>query len=102
MILSPPANATVFMERFASFSCETKDGSPTWMINGTVQEQVQIPAMDLSSNNTITDSGSRLNYLTIRAKEEFNGTRIQCRVVNPPNTPALSDNAFLMIQGIFS
>ena len=102
-IVHGPQNITVFLDLAGSLLCETKGGTYTWVINGTLPSNIPfdiLSDMVLSDNYTITNSGSRINNLTIRAKDEYSGTRFQCRVVNPPNPPALSESAFLKIQGI--
>ncbi|CAI8007697.1 hypothetical protein GBAR_LOCUS5342 [Geodia barretti] len=104
-IVHGPQNITVFLDLAGSLLCETKGGTYTWVINGTLPSNIPfdiLSDMVLSDNYTITNSGSRINNLTIRAKDGYSGTRFQCRVVNPPNPPALSESAFLKIQGLLS
>ena len=82
------------------FTCETVGGTLSWVVNGT-QREVHSDDIrrDLVVSETIVDDGSILENLTIPARAEYNGTRVQCAVF----TFGLSDqseNVTMTIQGI--
>ena len=81
------------------FTCETVGGSLVWIVNGT-QREVH-PAeirRDLVVSETITDDDTTLETLTIPARAEYNGTRIQCAVLTFGGSDQ-SENATMRIQG---
>ena len=85
------------------FTCETVGGSLIWVVNGT-QREIH-PAeirRDLVVSETITDNGTILENLTIPARAEYNGTRVQCFVAIFGGSTVQSDNATLWIQGYFN
>ena len=82
------------------FTCETVGGTLAWIVNGT-QREVH-PAeicRDLVVSETIIDDDTTLGTLTIPARAEYNGTRVQCAVLTFGGS-AQSENATLKIQGI--
>ena len=99
-ILVAPESRVVFLDQSAVFTCETVGGSLVWVVNGT-QRVVHPPEThrDLVVSETIIDGGTTLENLTIPARAEYNGTRVQCAVLTFGGS-ALSDNATLKIQGI--
>ena len=100
-ILVDPESRIVFLDQLAVFTCETVGGTFIWIVNGT-QREVH-PAeirRDLVVTETITDDDTTLETLTIPARAEYNGTRVQCFVGIFGGSTAQSDNATLWIQGI--
>ena len=51
------------------------------------------------TSEIINDGGSSVEELTIPARAEYNGTRVQCLVLSLSD-PDLSGNATMIIQGI--
>ena len=98
-ILRAPENATVFLDQSAEFTCETDGGLSGWRMNGTLLEDLP-PEIhsDLSVSVTNTAEGSRVEVLTIPARAEYNGTRVQCLVLGFGSFVE-SENATLKIQG---
>ena len=99
-ILVAPESGTVFLGQSAEFTCETVGGTLVWVVNGT-QREVH-PAeirRDLVVTETITDDDTTLENLTIPARAEYNGTRVQCAVLTFGGSD-LSENATMTIQGI--
>ena len=82
------------------FTCETVGGTQAWIVNGT-QREVHPPEIrrDLVVTETITDGGSTLGTLTIPARAEYNGTRVQCAVFTFGSSNQ-SEIATMTIQGI--
>ena len=82
------------------FTCETVGGILSWGVNGTQREvfpdEIRRDLMILSE--TINDGGSTVQSLTIPARAEYNGTRVQCLVFSLSGSD-LSENATLLIQG---
>ena len=99
-ILVAPESRVVFLDQSAVFTCETVGGTLVWVVNGT-QREVQ-PAeirRDLVVSETITDDDTTLGTLTIPARAEYNGTRVQCAVFTFGGSDQ-SENATMRIQGI--
>ena len=100
-ILIAPESRVFFMDQSAVFTCETVGGILAWIVNGT-QREVH-PAeirRDLVVSEIITDDGTTLETLTIPARAEYNGTRVQCFVGIFGGSTVQSENATLRIQGI--
>ena len=99
-ILGAPESRVVFLDQSAVFTCETVGGILAWIVNGT-QRDVHPPEIrrDLVVSETITDDGTILETLTIPARAEYNGTRVQCAVFTFGGSDQ-SENATLRIQGI--
>ena len=84
------------------FTCETVGGALSWVVNGTQRELID-PEMrrDLMiSEETVNDGGRTEQSLTIPARAEYNGTRVQCLVFSLSGSDQ-SENATMIIQGIF-
>ena len=99
-ILVAPESRVVFLDQSAVFTCETVGGTLVWIVNGT-QREVH-PAeirRDLVVSETITDDDTTLGTLTIPARAEYNGTRVQCAVLTFGGSDQ-SENATMRIQGI--
>ena len=81
------------------FTCESDEGFPGWRVNGTLIESLlrEIHS-DLSVTSTITSESTTVKELTITARAEYNGTIVQCLVLDFGGT-AESENATLKIQG---
>ena len=91
----------VFLDQSAVFTCETVGGTLSWIVNGT-QREVH-PAeirRDLVVSVTITDDDTTLGTLTIPARAEYNGTRVQCAVFTFGGSDQ-SDTATMTIQGSY-
>ena len=83
------------------FTCETVGGGFSWIVNGTLREVVDPEIRrDLMISEIIIDGGSTVETLTIPARAEYNGTRVQCLVFTVDGPRAESGNATLVIQGI--
>ena len=83
------------------FTCETDGGLSGWRINGTVLQNLpQEIHSDFMVSPTITPEGSTVEVLTIPARAEYNGTRVQCLVVIFGGSSEESENVTLKIQGI--
>ena len=100
-ILVAPESRVVFLDQSAVFTCETVGGILVWVVNGT-QREVHPPEIrrDLVVSETIIDGGTTLENLTIPARAEYNGTRVQCFVGIFGGSTVQSENAILRIQGI--
>ena len=83
------------------FTCETDDGFSGWRINGTLLQDLppEIES-DVDVSETNTARGTRVENLTIPARAEYNGTRVQCLAVSLTGSSAESENATLKIQGM--
>ena len=100
-ILRGPSGATVFPDQWAEFTCETRGDISTWTLNGTLLQNLPTDIeSDLSVTGTNTVNGTRVESLTIPARAEYNGTRVQCLAVSLTGSSAESENATLKIQGM--
>ena len=99
-ILVAPESRVVFLDQSAEFTCETVGGTLAWIVNETQREvhPAEIRG-DLVVTETITDDDTTLENLTIPARAEYNGTRVQCAVFTFGGSDQ-SENATLRIQGI--
>ena len=71
-----------------------------WTVNGTQRETLSDEiTRDLVISRTIHDGGRTEQDLTIPARAEYNGTRVQCLLFSLSGSD-LSENATLLIQGI--
>ena len=99
-ILRAPENATVFLNRSAVFTCHTGGGTTLWNVNGTQREtfppEIRI---DLVVSEITTPEGTTEETLTIPARAQYNGTRVQCLSLVLGGSFAESNNATLTIQG---
>ena len=95
-----PNSTTVFLNQSAVFTCETDGGLAGWRLNGTILEDLS-PEIhdDLEVSTLNTAQGSRVENLTIRARAEYNGTRVQCLVIVFGSPSVNSRSANLKIQG---
>ena len=99
-ILDAPESKIFFLDQSAVFTCEVVGGTLVWVVNGT-QREVH-PAeirRDLVVSEIITDDDTTLETLTIPARAEYNGTRVQCAVLTFGGSDQ-SDDATMTIQGI--
>ena len=83
------------------FTCETVGGVLSWIVNGTQREVIgpEIRRDLVISEETVNDGGSTVQDLTIPARAEYNGTRVQCLVLSLSGSK-LSENATMIIQGM--
>ena len=74
-----------------------------WLVNGT-QRSTFLPdiRIDLVVSEITNPEGHSVQTLTIPARAQYNGTRVQCLSVIIGVSRAESDNATLTIQGISS
>ena len=101
-ILQAPESAVVYLDQSAVFTCETVGGLTGWTVNGTILQSLPPEIRnDLHVSPTSTDEGTVVEELTIPARAEYNGTRVQCLVVILGGSSDESENATLMIQGIY-
>ena len=100
-ILRSPESTTVFLNQRAVFTCETRGGITSWRVNGTQREILlhEIPG-DLNVSEISTPGGSTVENLTIPARAQYNGTRVQCLSLIIGVSFVESDNVTLTIQGI--
>ena len=72
-----------------------------WLVNGT-QRETFLPdiRIDLGVSEITSPEGSSVQNLTIPARAQYNGTRVQCLSVIIGGPIVESDNATLTIQGI--
>ena len=71
-----------------------------WTVNGTQRETLSDEiTRDLVISRTIHDGGRTEQDLTIPARAEYNGTRVQCLLFSLSGSD-LSENATLLIQGM--
>ena len=82
------------------FTCETDGGFSGWRINGTqLQDLPPEIRNDVVISVTNTAEGSTVENLTIPARAEYNGTRVQCLVGIFGGPSDESENVTLKIQG---
>ena len=80
----------------------TRGGTTLWRVNGT-QRELLLPILpDLVVSETTTSEGVVIKTLTIPARPQYNGTRVQCLSVILGVSLVESDNVTLTIQGISS
>ena len=101
MIVNHPEDNTVFLDDDAGFSCLTDvDYTAHWRLNET--EYDDLPSQ--LQHDLIISSESTADYgvfsLSIVARAEYNGTRVQCVVESDDGHSVVSDNATLTIQGM--
>ena len=95
MILFHPYDRTVFLDDDAFFYCLTDIGSTAhWRLNETDYD-------DLPSQlqHDLVISSESVYSITIPARAEYNGTRVQC-VAESNGHSVVSDNATMILQGI--
>ena len=94
-----PESTVVFLDQSAVFTCETVGGILSWVVNGTQREIIDPEIRrDLAISETNIDGGRTVEELTIPARAEYNGTRVQCLVFSLSGSDQ-SENATLLIQG---
>ena len=82
------------------FTCETDGGLSGWRINGTLLQNLpQEIHSDFMVSSIITANGSTVENLTIPARAEYNGTRVQCLVGIFGGSSDESKSVTLKIQG---
>ena len=74
-----------------------------WLVNGT-QRETFMPdiRIDLVISEGTTPESTTVQNLTIPARPQYNGTRVQCLSLLIDGSRAESDNATLTIEGICS
>ena len=83
------------------FVCETVGGVTGWRVDGTLLQTLPPEIRsDVEIAETNTPEGTRVEELTIQARAEYNGTRVQCLVGIFGGSSDESENATLTIQGI--
>ena len=101
MILSHPDDKTVFLDDSAFFSCLTQDNFTShWRLNETDYDDLPSQMQDDLVISTIPATLSVLIELSIPARAEYNGTRVQCVAESDDGHSVVSDTATLRIQGI--
>ena len=101
VILSHPDDRTVFLDDSAFFSCLTRDSPAThWRLNETDYDDLPSQMQDDLVISTIPATLSVLIELSIPARAEYNGTRVQCVAESDDGDSVDSDTATLRIQGI--
>ena len=100
-ILQAPESTVVFLDQSAVFTCETVGGDvTTWRVNGILLESLPPEILsDVDVSQTSTPEGTVVEELTIPARAEYNGTRVQCLVGIFGGSTDESENATLRIQG---
>ena len=103
MILTHPDDRTVFLddEDGAFFSCNTRDSSSThWRLNETDYDDLPSQLQDDLTIHILSASVSVVLQLSIPARAEYNGTRVQCVAESDDGHSIVSDTATLTIQGM--
>ena len=99
-ILHAPESSTVFLNKPAVFTCETRGGTTLWRVNGTQRETFSPDIRsDLVVSEITNPEGTTVETLTIPARAQYNGTKVQCLSVIIDVSRVESDNATLTIQG---
>ena len=100
-ILQAPESTVVFLDQSAVFTCEIVGGTLSWVVNGMQREVLpdEIRRDLMISEETVNDGGHIVEDLTIPARAEYNGTRVQCLVFSLSGSDQ-SENATMIIQGI--
>ena len=101
VIVTPPGDRTVFLDDDAVFSCLTDvDYTAHWRLNETdyddLPSQLQHDLVISSESTTLFGVFS----ITISARAEYNGTRVQCVAESDYGYSVVSDNATIRIQGM--
>ena len=101
MIVTPPVDRTVFLNDDAVFSCLTDvDYTAHWRLNETdyddLPSQLQHDLVIRSESISLFGVFS----ITIPARAEYNGTRVQCVAESDDGHSVVSDTATVTIQGI--
>ena len=94
---SIPTSVNATLGSTATFNCSATAGALTWLVNGSLLLQLNIP--DITTSNI-----GRLSFLHVPATEEYNNTNMTCVVftLNHRETEDLfSDPAILRVQGTF-
>ena len=100
-ILHAPESTVVYLDQSAVFVCETVGGVTGWRVDGTLLQTLPPEIYDdLQISRTNTPEGTVVEELTIQARAEYNGTRVQCLVGIFGGSSYESENATLTIQGI--
>ena len=90
----------MFLDQSAVFTCEIRGEATTWKVNGTTWQNLPPEIRcDLERVETNTPEGSIVVVLTIPARAEYNGTKVQCLVVIFGGSSDESENVTLKIQG---
>ena len=78
----------------------TRGGITLWRVNGT-QREILLPdvRVDLVVSESTTPEGTAVQNLTIPARPQYNGTRVQCASVIFRGPSVESDTVTLTIQG---
>ncbi|CAI8007712.1 hypothetical protein GBAR_LOCUS5345 [Geodia barretti] len=96
-----PESTTIFLNQSAVFTCMTRGGVTLWRVNGTQRELLLPILRDLVVSET-TSEGVVMQTLTIPARAQYNGTRVQCVSAIVGVSLVESDNVTLTIQGQLS
>ena len=102
MIVTHPVDRTVFLNDAALFTCLTDiDYTAHWRLNETDYDDLPSQLQhDLIINSESTTEFFGVFSLTILARAEYNGTRVQCVAESDDGHSVVSDNATLTIQGM--
>ena len=100
-ILHAPKSTTISLNQSAVFTCETRGGTTLWRVNGT-QRVLLLPILSDLVVSESTSEGVLVTNLTIPARAQYNGTRVQCQSGLFGGSVVESDNVTLTIQGINS
>ena len=96
-----PENATVYLNKTAVFTCKTSGGLSGWRVNGILRQNLQPKIQnDIKVSETSILNGTTVEELSIVARAEYNGTRVQCVITELGGSHDESENATLEIQGI--
>ena len=102
MIVTPPGDRTVFLNDDAVFSCLTDvDYTAHWRLNETDYDDLPSQLQhDLVIRSESISNIFGVYSITIRARAEYNGTRVQCVAESDDGHSVVSDTATITIQGI--
>ena len=84
------------------FKCVTagQDYLTGWKLNGTLWQDLPPEIESKTKLQAINHNGTRLEYLRIEARVEYNGTLVQCLILSTDGFSMLeSENATLTVLG---
>ena len=102
VIVNHPVDRTVFLNDAALFTCLTDiDYTAHWRLNETDHDDLPSQLLhDLIINSESTTEFFGVFSLTITARAEYNGTRVQCVAESDDGHSVVSDTATLTTQGM--
>ena len=105
VILTHPDDRTVFLgdENGVFFLCSTRDSSTAhWRLNESDYDDLPSQLQHDLVIDIASTVNSQLLDVTIPARAEYNGTRVQCVAESDDGHSVVSDTVTLTIQGMAS